>query len=99
METEKKTQNGKTPVWLFAILGILAAVLVFLLVYLGSVKNNLKELQNHLLQLLEQILMMLQMLLILAWLIIVIGIICYQTHIHILIMLIKQGMHLKILSY
>ena len=45
METEKKTQNGKTPVWLFAILGILAAVLVFLLVYLGSVKNNLKELE------------------------------------------------------
>lgn len=45
METEKNTKNGKNPIWLFALLGILAAALVFMFVRLGSVKGDLKELE------------------------------------------------------
>lgn len=45
MDTENKTKNGKTPIWLFAILAILAAALVFMFVRLSSVKGDLKELE------------------------------------------------------
>lgn len=44
MNTEKKQKNG-IPVWLWAIIGILAATLVFLMVHLSSVKGDLKELE------------------------------------------------------
>ncbi|MBR0175958.1 MAG: hypothetical protein IJQ11_00820 [Bacteroidales bacterium] len=44
MNTEKKQKNG-IPVWLWAIIGILAAALVFLMVHLSSVKGDLKELE------------------------------------------------------
>lgn len=44
MNTEKKQKNG-IPAWLWAIIGILAAALVFLMVHLSSVKGDLKELE------------------------------------------------------
>lgn len=44
MNTEKKQKNS-IPVWLWAIIGILAAALVFLMVHLSSVKGDLKELE------------------------------------------------------
>ena len=44
MDTEKKQKKG-IPVWLWAIIGVLAAALIFMLVHLSSVKNDLKELE------------------------------------------------------
>ena len=44
MNTEKKQKNG-IPVWLWAVIGILAAALVLLMVHLSSVKGDLKELE------------------------------------------------------
>ena len=44
MDTEKKQKKG-IPIWLWAIIGVLAAALIFMLVHLSSVKNDLKELE------------------------------------------------------
>ena len=44
MDTEKKQKKG-IPVWLWAVIGVLAAALIFMLVHLSSVKNDLKELE------------------------------------------------------
>ena len=43
MESDKR--NAKQPIWLYAILGVLAIVLVVLLVRNSSMKSDLKELE------------------------------------------------------
>ena len=44
MDTEKKQKSG-TPIWLWAIIGVLAAALIFMIVRLSSANNDLKELE------------------------------------------------------
>lgn len=44
MDTEKKQKKG-IPIWLWAVIGMLAVALIFMLVHLSSVKNDLKELE------------------------------------------------------
>lgn len=44
MDTEKKQKSG-IPVWLWAIIGVLAAALIFMIVRLSSANNDLKQLE------------------------------------------------------
>jgi len=45
MDTENKQKKGGIPAWLWAVIGVLAVALVFLLVRLSSVNGDLKELE------------------------------------------------------